>query len=76
MMTEEPIAGCQDRVDQGQEGTGRMTARIQSFLVSTFMLYTIVFCILDTPIGWEYRREALVFNIKKACHPEDCLPSS
>ena len=44
MTTEELPSGCQDRVDWGQEGTGSMTTvRIQSFLVSTFLLYNIVF---------------------------------
>ena len=38
-----------------------------------FTLYYSV-CILDTLIGWRYQREALVFNIKKACHLGDCLP--
>ena len=42
MTTEELPPGCQDRVDQGQAGTGDWTkVRIKIFLVSTF--YTIFF---------------------------------
>ena len=73
MTTEELLPGCQDRVDQGQEGTRSMTTvRIQSFLGSTFLLYTIVLASLILQ-SW---REALVFNFKKVCHPRDCLPRS
>ena len=50
VTTEELLPGCQDRVDWGKEGTRSMTnVRIQSFLVSTFILYTIVFICLILP---------------------------
>ena len=49
MTTEELLTGCQDRMDRGQEGTGRMIkVRIQSFLVSNFMLCSIVFVSLNS----------------------------
>ena len=51
MPTEEPLPRCQDRVDRGQEGTGNMTkVRIQSLLVSIFILYTIVVLSLILPL--------------------------
>ena len=71
--TEEQLSGCQDRLDWGQEGT---RSRDSKLLGEYFFTLYYSSCILDTPIDWEYQREALVFNIKKACHPRDFLPCS
>ena len=63
MRTEEPPSGCQDRVDWGQEGTGSMTVRIHSFLVSTFLLYTFVVVSLILPTSRRLVIRKIVFRV-------------
>ena len=63
-----------------QSGSGSGRNRKHDYSKDSDLLgeyfYTLyhIFHILDTLTTWEYWREALLYNIKKACHPEDCLP--
>ena len=72
---EELPSGGQDKVDWGQEGTGRgkkkypiLHGECSSAIIKTTS--SLIFSSL------EKYQEALVSSIKKASHPGDCLPHS